>query len=64
MHQQTAEKGATVHGAHPPPNHHRPVSHLMHHDQAAAAMALADMERGQDADRRELESRRALAYWW
>jgi hypothetical protein len=30
----------------------------------AAAMALADMERRQDADRRELESRRALAYWW
>lgn len=43
------------------PGHH-PVAHSRHHDQAAAALALADAERAQDDARRLLESRRELAY--
>ena len=63
MNQQTAGNGVTVDGAHPPPGHHRAMSHAMHHDKAAADMALVEAERAQDAAGRVLESRRALAYF-
>jgi hypothetical protein len=63
MDQQTAENGAAVNGAHPPSGHHRVMSYPMHHDKAAAEMALAEAERVQEATHRTLESRRALAYF-
>jgi putative oxidoreductase len=38
------------------------MSRPIHHDEAAAAMAVAEAERGQDDARRALESRQGLAY--
>lgn len=38
------------------------MGHSMHHDQVAAAMAVAEMERAQDAARLGRESLRELAY--
>jgi putative oxidoreductase len=62
MNQPAAGNGVTVGGAHLPPSPHRAMFHTMHHDRAAAAMAVAEMERAQEADHRGIESRRALAY--
>ncbi|HVE82158.1 MAG TPA: DoxX family protein [Myxococcales bacterium] len=61
MDQQVAGNGVTVGVLHPQ-DPHRVMGHPRHHDQAAAALAVAEMERAQDADRHRLESRRELAY--
>lgn len=61
MNPQLGGNGIAWGGTHPVHGHH-PVAHSIHHDQAAAAMALAEAERAEEATRRALESRRELAY--